>query len=90
VLRGYLIVFHRKNTFCKKIWRTSLGLSVAQDLVQIGGEIGVECRVGIGSKFYVEIQLLVGSKAKDDERAYLEVIEVTGVKVLVLEENELD
>jgi signal transduction histidine kinase len=75
----------------RKFGGTGLGLSIAQDLVKLmKGEIGVVSEVGKGSKFFFEIPLIIGSKPVDEERAYLEAIDITGVKVLVLEDNELN
>lgn len=67
---------------------TGLGLSIASSLVELmGGSIGVESEVGIGSAFWFSITLPVEETAKRKPRA---PVDVTGARVLIVDDNEVN
>ncbi len=67
---------------------TGLGLSIASSLVDLmGGSIGVESEVGVGSTFWFSIVLPVEETAKRKPRA---PIDVTGARVLIVDDNEVN
>jgi len=77
---------------------TGLGLAICQSLVaQIGGTLGVESRVGEGSRFFFEAKL---SRASQAQTAHIVAAQhpkpiqmaqtIAGRRILVVEDNELN
>ena len=74
---------------------TGLGMTIVKNLVsQMNGEIFVESRLGEGSRFTVTIPLeTVEQEVSVSEKNYSEetnITELTGRKILVAEDNELN
>ncbi len=67
---------------------TGLGLSIASSLVELmDGEIGVESELGVGSTFWFRITLPAEETAKRKPRA---PVDVTGARVLIVDDNEVN
>ena len=74
---------------------TGLGMSIVKNLVeQMGGEISVESRLGEGSRFTVTIPLETVAEAEPEPEKSTEanvgMKELSGRKILVAEDNELN
>ena len=67
---------------------TGLGLSITSSLVRImGGEVGVESKLGSGSTFWFEIKLPVHTKQLKKKRA---PIDLSGARILVVDDNDVN
>jgi len=74
-----------------------LGLSICKNLTSLlGGTIKVESEVGSGSKFVVELPVIVLKKAEYESRKFYSLSRVTdnislaGKKILLCEDNEIN
>ena len=82
-----------KNTTMSGVQGTGLGLAIAKNLVeQMGGEIGCTSEVGVGSEFAFTLTLRTGKKADLEQEKRIEdgLIDFSGKRVLVVEDNELN
>ena len=69
----------------RKYGGTGLGLSISQNLVRMmQGKIGVESEAGEGSTFWFTVKL---GKVADSPEPYPERDEMSGIKVLVVDDN---
>lgn len=70
---------------------TGLGLGIASRFAKaMGGEIGVESTPGDGSVFWVRLPLKPAAAAAEDARETHVVGPVTGLDLLVVEDNEMN
>ncbi len=68
-----------------------LGLTIVNYLVKkMGGEIELKSEKGLGSTFVVSIPFKVNIKEENTTRITEEVIDLTGVNVLIVEDNEFN
>lgn len=71
----------------RKFGGTGLGLSISKRLVEMmGGEIGVESVEGEGSTF--QFTSVFGKQPPDAERAELPMGDISGERILVVDDNE--
>lgn len=76
-----------------KISGTGLGLTIVWTLIQqMGGRIQVESEYGKGSRFVITVSLLkdVSSPWKDEKAEEMPAVDFSGMKVLLVEDNELN
>ena len=70
-----------------KVWRHGIGVTISKQLTELmGGKIGVESQVGVGSTFYVELSLprqLGVSEASEEPSPVI----MDGLHVLVVDDN---
>lgn len=72
---------------------TGLGLAIVQSMVSLmGGVLRVESELGIGTTFYVDVNFKYksGEKQESVEEETQEVCDLTGVVILLAEDNELN
>ena len=69
---------------------TGLGMSITKKFVDLmGGTITVESQLNVGSRFVVEIPLLIDQTAQQEE-AQAGQTDLAGVRLLLAEDNELN
>ena len=67
---------------------TGLGLAISRRLVEVmGGDIGLESSVGVGSRFWFEIPLLLGTAVEGPVSPELRPDLLNGLRVLVVDDN---
>ena len=71
----------------KRVGGTGLGLSITKKIVEMmGGEIGLDSKVGTGSNFWFSLNLLIPEDlSKEDEKI---IVINKKLKVLVVDDNE--
>jgi len=83
-----------ENSELRRFDGTGLGLTISEKLVKIfGGQLEVESELGKGSRFYFSLQFEVAPrtvKAKKLVPAPDVVVDIRGVRVLIVEDNEIN
>lgn len=82
-----------KNSTVSKIQGTGLGMSIVKDLVDImGGTIDVQSEVGKGTTFTVAMEHRIDKeqKAESVSESAKDIASLSGLRVLVVEDNELN
>ena len=77
----------------RKYGGTGLGLSIVKQLVELQqGEIGVESEINEGSKFHFSLPFIISENQNDQpkERSSGPELDLTEIKILVVEDNELN
>jgi PAS domain S-box-containing protein len=75
------------DTITRRFGGTGLGLAIARDLVEaMGGQLDCQSTPGAGSTFWVDIDLPLCEG--DDAGAEGEDVEVDGLRILVVDDNE--
>jgi signal transduction histidine kinase/CheY-like chemotaxis protein/HPt (histidine-containing phosphotransfer) domain-containing protein len=73
---------------------TGLGLTISQRLVQLmGGNIGAESTIGLGSTFSFELELPIKQHRPadhDQDSSYVRKIDLNGIKILLAEDNSMN
>ena len=78
------------ETITRRFGGTGLGLSICKQLVELfGGEIGVNSKKDHGSTFWFEIPMTPAEETQEEESAF-EYHDLTGTKVLLVEDNEMN
>jgi len=85
--------FEQENTSFKSTYQGSgLGLSIVKHLVeQLGGTIQVKSKENEGSTFIITMSHLLSSPVEEEnETAEICATDISGVKILLVEDNELN
>lgn len=71
---------------------TGLGLNITKQLAEMmGGKVGVNSEFGKGSTFYIVIDQKIGDESLLDDTSKLSLnLDLTGVKMLMVDDNELN
>jgi len=75
----------------RKFGGTGLGLSISKMLVELmNGSIGVESEEGVGSLFWFQIVLPMGTKIVQKPEIEIDMSKIQGKKILVVEDNVMN
>lgn len=80
-----------EGTKTNRVQGTGLGLAITAKIVEMmDGEISVKSELGKGSEFTVELVLETAEEAGSEETAEGGEIDLTGMRVLLVEDNEIN
>ncbi len=72
----------------RKYGGTGLGLAISKQLVELmGGAIGCESQVGVGSKFWFKLRLPLDTQLHP---AAIPALDLSGLRVLIVDDNEIN
>lgn len=70
---------------------TGLGMSITKSLVELmGGSIKIESKLGVGTKVVIELENKIAEPIKEEIKDENIIIDLTGKKILIVEDNELN
>ena len=80
------------SSITRRYGGTGLGLAIARHLVELmGGEIGVESRLGEGARFWFTAGFGISTAAAlPPAREKRKVVDLAGARILVVEDNEIN
>lgn len=84
--------FSQENAGSRTTYKgTGLGMAITKQFTELmGGTIQVESEPNVGTKFVIELPMDIDLEAKEEETEHTVHIELDGMKVLLVEDNELD
>jgi PAS domain S-box-containing protein len=72
----------------RKYGGTGLGLAISRQLIELmGGSIGCESQVGVGSRFWFNLRLPRDTQTSADP---IPGLDLTGLRVLIVDDNEIN
>ncbi len=79
------------NSMQRRYGGSGLGLTISKRLTDLmGGKIGVESELGVGSKFWVELPLSKTTAAIAEQAPAPKSVSLEGVRILLAEDNEIN
>jgi len=84
--------FSQEHSDARSVYQgTGLGMSIVKSLMdKMGGEIRVESEVGVGTKFELIFPFKVAKKEDLPVKVSVDNFDISGIKILLVEDNELN
>lgn len=84
--------FSQEHSDARSVYQgTGLGMSIVKSLIEkMGGTVSVESEVGVGSKFDLVFPLKIAKKEDVQEKVKADTVDISGVRILLVEDNELN